>query len=296
MKKELLLAVATVALLTACNDHADTPVTQPDRVPLALTAGIQTRAHDASWDVKDSIGVFMLNQSQLEAENKPYFTALGDGSFETAKEQMIYFPIDGTKRDFIAYYPYSKNLGADKKTLTIDVTNQNPQKAIDLMGAAQISDKSKEEPNVAFSFTHKLTKLVLAIEAGEGLTNEELFQTTVRLTEQQTTATYDVLGGGAVNVLAGTPASLALVAAVSGRSAEAIVLPNADTQGMKFQFTVPNVGTFEWAVKNAAQSQRFEAGKKYIYTIKINKTALNVTSTVEDWLPGNGAGETGHAK
>lgn len=297
MKKELLLAATVAALLTTgCSEHADQTTTPDSPIALQLRGGIQTRAHDATWDQNDSIGVFMLNQTTAELSNRAYFTALGDGAFAAAQGAIIYLPVDGTTRNFVAYYPYVKNLGADGKTVSLDLSNQNPQRAIDLMGAGTVVDKSKTDPDVAFTFTHKLSKLVLSIEAGEGLTTSELAQTVVRLTNQQTRGTYDVLAGGAVSVTAGTPETLVLVTTANGLSAEGIVLPNTDTQDMKLTFSVPNVGTFDWAVKSAPQSQRFEAGKKYLYTITVNKTALKVTSTVTDWLPGNGTGENGSAE
>ena len=49
-------------------------------------------------------------------------------------------------------------------------------------------------------------------------------------------------------------------------------------------------------MNSAAQSQAFVAGSKYLYTITISKVGVEVSSTVEDWTPGNGEGETGDAE
>ena len=40
----------------------------------------------------------------------------------------------------------------------------------------------------------------------------------------------------------------------------------------------------------------FEAGKKYLYTINVNKAEISVTATITDWEPGNNGGESGYAE
>ena len=52
---------------------------------------------------------------------------------------------------------------------------------------------------------------------------------------------------------------------------------------------------FNWDLNNSI-ADKFEAGKKYVYDITVNRTGLGVTSTIEDWTPGNGEnGEQGEA-
>ena len=65
---------------------------------------------------------------------------------------------------------------------------------------------------------------------------------------------------------------------------------------MYLVFDIPDVGTLNWRVKDAPKSQSFEAGKKYIYTITVNRMSVEVESSVTDWQPGNGEGETGSAE
>ena len=53
---------------------------------------------------------------------------------------------------------------------------------------------------------------------------------------------------------------------------------------------------FQPKVYSAKDLDKFEAGKKYVYDITVNRTGLGVTSTIEDWTPGNGEnGEQGEA-
>ena len=67
---------------------------------------------------------------------------------------------------------------------------------------------------------------------------------------------------------------------------------------MEFVFTVQGHGEpYKWSLNQSNNATKFEAGKEYIYNIKINKTGLEVTSTIEPWQPGNGeSGENGSAE
>jgi len=52
---------------------------------------------------------------------------------------------------------------------------------------------------------------------------------------------------------------------------------------------------FNWDLNNSI-ADKFEAGKKYVYDITVNRSRLDVTAIIEDWTPGNGEnGEQGEA-
>ena len=236
----------------------------------------------------------------VEDSNRKYTTTSDatKGTFSPADAaQTIYFPTNGDTRDFIAYYPWQKTLGTDGRTYTVDVTDQKVQNLIDLLGAGKVTGKDKDHPQVALTFTHKLVKIALDIQAGNGLDNTALAGTGITLTGQRTNALYDVVAGGEVVIPEeGEETGIELLTAADGTAAEAIVLPVGDTEGMYLVFDIPDVGTFNWRVKDAPKSQSFEAGKKYIYTITVNRMSVEVESSVTDWQPGNGEGETGSAE
>lgn len=301
MKKQALLIFASAALLAGCSSEENEGMTAGDgRVALQVSSGIdvQTRAHDGSWDKGDAIGIYMLDGGAPESSNCKYTTTAEgqEGSFTAAEGQTIYFPTNGDTRDFIAYYPWRDLKGST--TYNVDVTDQSTQEAIDLMGAAKVTDKSKDDPAVAFTFTHKLVKLYMNIRPdGNSLNSADMEGLKVTITNQQTKATYDVLAGGNVTVeTSGDTKEITLKTASDGTSAEGIVLPAEDTNGMLLTFKLKDQTTFTWAVKNAEKSQKFIAGNKYLYTITVGKTALEVTSTVTDWTPGNDDGESGSAQ
>ena len=301
-KKAFIYALPAIVLLSGCsNDEGNAPQAGDGRVALEATSGIRmnTRAYDNTWEAGDAIGIYMLDGEEMDSDgNRKYTTALTaeNGSFTAAEGQTLYFPTNGATRDFVAYYPYRETL-AEGNVYTVDVSNQTPQKAIDLMGAAKVTGKDKSDPKVAFVFTHKLVKLDITIKAdGASLKNEDLAGTTVNITHQQTVAAYSVITGGGVTVTAGTATAVNLH--TEGLKAEGIVLPAASTENMALEFTVPKLGNqvFRWSVNSAEKSKKFEAGSKYLYTITIGKAGVEVSSKVEDWTAGNGSGETGEAE
>ena len=304
MKKQALLIFASAALLAGCSSEENEGMAMDDgRVALQVSSGIdvQTRAHDDSWDIGDAIGIYMLDGGTPESGNRKYTTKDGkhEGSFTADKGQTIYFPTSGDTRDFIAYYPWRDYLTENNTTYNVDVTKQTFQEAIDLMGAAKVEGKSKSDPAVAFMFTHKLVKLYMNIKPdGSSLDLSDLEGLKVTITNQRTKATYDVLAGGGVTVdTDGNTEEITLKTVADGTISEGIVLPAEDTAGMLLTFELGSGENFTWAVKNASKSQKFIAGSKYLYTITVGKTALEVTSTVTDWTPGNGdGGESGSAQ
>lgn len=301
----LLLLAATLPV-TSCSRDTEPNAADPNgRTALCVTSGIETRAYDKIWEAGDAIGIYLLTAGTStaceSAANRKYTTPAGGetGTFApAADDQTIYFPVsENPNCDLVAYYPYAL-IGSDN-LYPVNVVTQTSQQAIDLMTAARVTNKHKNDATVAFVFSHRLVKLEIAIQGdATSITNDQLAGTTVTITQQPTTGTYNVLLGGEVAVTSTNPAEIPLSITPDGRKAQGILLPATTTQDMELIFTVPAPinQTFRWTIKDAANSQAFAAGSKYRYTITIGKVGLNVTSTVADWILGNGDGETGNAE
>ena len=296
MNKKTFSTVALAALLlTACQNDEETMQTDA-RVALQVTSGIQTRAYNATWEAGDDIGIFGFTQGDASTEaysNVRYVTTGGNGTF-TPDGTTIYLPTDGSSLDFVAYYPHTTDL--ENGIYTVDVENQSDQSTIDLMAAdTQTADRIKN--TVAFNFEHKLSKIVLTFKPGDGMALSELTGMKVQLTNQQPKATFDVTQpDGEVVVGTNTPATLTLNTDADGTSSEGIVLPSANFDGMTLHLELSDGSSFfNWDLNNS-KADKFEAGKKYVYDITVNKSRLDVTATIEDWAPGNGEnGEQGEA-
>ncbi len=296
------LALLSAALLMAgCSSDDVVQTDNTDRVALRVTSGISTRAANNTWTADDAIGIYMLNSESVDTyANIKYTTQSGgtDGKFfPAAATDTIYLPVDGSKRDFIAYYPYSSSLTTDNTTYTIDLSNQNDQEAIDFMAAAVVKDKSRTDNAASFVFSHKLAKIAVTIQPGAGLVDDDLANMTVSLTNQPLQGTYNVtVDGGEVTPSSTATGAIALLTATDGKSAEGIVFPSADFSDMSLTFETQNMGKYSWPLSDSSNAEKFEAGKKYLYTITVNRTELEVTATITDWAAGNGTGDTGSAE
>lgn len=296
MTKQLFFFAVVAIVLAACNKEGtpdDTPLTDR-RISLNVTSYISqiTRAVGTQWTADDAIGIYMFDTGGTTvtagAENRRYIVSnTAQGTFVPAVDATIYFPVDALEVDLIAYYPQRALLD---NFYRVSVGNQTKQPAIDLMRAAVVTQKSKNTPDVAFNFAHRLFKLELArITAGAGIAS--LTGMTVQISGQHTEADYDVVN----NLLAvdtSTSANITLNTAADGSSAEAILLPAAAMVGRQLLFMIGD-DSFFWDIPD---TQVFNPSVKCTYAITINRTGVVVTSSITDWTDGNAGGQTGDAE
>lgn len=280
--KTLLSIVLMASAMVSCSTDDATSSAQGDKVAAQFSGNISvnTRATGDTWTAGDQIGIFMTTTGKALAagsisegvDNVAYETAKGESTFLPIKE-IVYFPIDGNV-DFYAYYPYSKV--TDYK-VTLNVADQSDQEAIDFMYVTK-KNCNKATPKVDLLFNHQLSNLVLDIQPGDGLTQNDLSKLTVTVKGQNTTATFNLADGTVSN--AGTPADIVLNAVEKGKKYEAILIPTTAT-GRELVFNLNNGhdAPFVWTMPT-----KLEAGSKYHYTsVKLSRTAAEVTGTILPW-------------
>jgi hypothetical protein len=295
--KEFVLLALPVMLLSACGSDEVTQVNNNQKVPLQVTSGILTRATGTQWQKDDAIGIFMLKAGSASisesAVNRRYTTSDGNTSFAATSDQTIYYPVDGSQVDFVAYYP-QQTLTDDM--MTLDVSSQSSLPAIDVMYAETASTTAapldKEHPQVAFSFSHRLTKLELTIAPGKGLQASDLKGLKVEITNQRTHGSYYPLIDG-IDIAATPVQTVVLNTNAGGTASEAILLPSTAATGIspvvpgrELLFTLAATGeVFRWAIPD---TKYFNQGDRNIYNITINRTGVDVTATISDWNSLNG--------
>lgn len=290
-----IFMAAALLLLAACgNDNEGTATPEGDgRVALQVTGGIMTRAYDNIWENGDAIGIYMLKTGTATvsegADNRKYTTTGGGNAFTTTAGQTVYFPIDNSKVDFTAYYPYRQTL--DNGAFALDVSTQANLPAIDLMTAAVASTEAepldKNHYKVQFRFYHRLTKLELNISTGRGITPDDLKGLKVEITGQRTSGSYDPQFE-AFGVDSEPVRTVELNTNADGTLAQAILLPTTAADGInpivaerEFVFTLKTTGeVFHWAIPDG---KGFERGDKNIYDITINRSGVEVSAKIEKW-------------
>lgn len=287
MKTKMIFAALASFIMTGCSNEVENLLSYGERTPLQVKGSMEmemTRAQNDTWENGDAIGVYMLRDDNTLAEgvkNLRYVTANADGNF-SAEGSIAFLPDDGSIVTVKAYYPQS-NVD-ENNCLSIDLTNQTVQNAIDLM-SAQCASVSKDAPTASLNFTHKLAKIVLNITAGEGVILDGM---QVRISNQKPSVRYNVLTDEVV--AEGDAADIMLRFNGTDR-AEGILVPNNDANpaterlltfllnGMEYTATIP-------------QSIVFNTGTKICYNVnfKINAgepTGVEISgATINNWTEG----------
>ena len=226
--------------ISSCSSDIET-INRESGDEVVFNASADLRATATKWDAGDRIGVYMkttgttLTGTALSGAtaNVSYTTTAGNGFF-TATSNKLFFPHDGAKVDFVAYYPYNANISAG--IYPVNIKDQTKEANIDLMYADNVKNVNASSSANVLNFKHQL--------AGEFA---------------NLSATADVK----MNVT-GTGASVV---------ATAFVIPNASLSGTKplsVTLTMPNGKSQKFTL---VSDLTLEKGKNYTYPINVKNAS-----------------------
>ena len=299
----MTVVTAATVTMTSCKNEA----TNDERVEVkfASASAVQTRVSGDQWECAERIGVYMLVNGTTtiaeSAENILYTTSSTDPtgtptSFPSATASFssttpVHYPVNGSNVDFIAYHPHQSPLSTDW-IYQVDVSDQSNHSGIDLMWTGVVDNGSAgynktTTPGVNLPFTHKLVKLELNVVNGQGIA--DFSGLAVSIKGMNTTADFDVESGTLSN--AGGPAAITPKKDALSYNYEAILLPSTLSSSHKIEFTVGG-NTYTWALSGAGgiTDGSLVAGKKYSYTVTVQKSIVSVTGTITNWTPNSGTG------
>ena len=282
MTKFFALALLAGAMVS-CSTEDTAPSTQNDKVAVQFTGGISvnTRAAGVAWADGDKIGIFMIEAGKTlsadvikEGVDNVCYQSNGSIAFSPISGgKTIFFPIDGDV-DFYSYYPQTT---VNDYKVALNMADQKSQEAIDFM-YAKTTGCNKAKPQVDLKFNHKLSKLVLNVQPGNGLTQDDLNNLTVTIKDQNTTATFNLADG--VISGEGNPDNIQMKATQVGKIYEAILLPTATTtREIEFNLNNGHDAPFVWKMDS-----ELKGGNLYNYTtVKLPRTTIEMTGTIESW-------------
>jgi len=325
MKKYYLLAAAALTLAACSNDES---VESNEPVAAQVTASIDngelTRAIDQNWSANDAIGVMATSvsgttsgvTSQMTSlyKNVKYTVTSGGDKGNFTSDNGIFFQDASETVTFAAYCPYQAS--ADNATLpgtdgvvTGGKTNEMngstaDQETIDFLFASGAT-ASKSNPEVEFKdnnqFKHKMSRLKLNVEMGDGFKADEI-----------SNITKITLGGliheGTFNVTDGTAAASTSTTTVSDweitnvpmtadnnvNTYTMILYPQTLSKALLLAITVTDGNGSQTYSNTTTIQPALEAGTSYEYTITVKKTGLAVSGcTIAEW--GDGGTKDGDA-
>lgn len=284
MKKIVtFFALALLAsAMVSCNNE-NSPMAQDEKIAVQFTGGINvsTRAAGVAWADGDKIGIFMTaaketlsaNSIKEGVDNVAYETNGGLSFSPISGGKTIYYPIDGDV-DFYAYYPQTT---VNDYKVALNVADQSKQEAIDFM-YAKTTGCDKAIPQVELKFSHQLSWLVLNVQAGNGLTEDDLENLKVTIEDQNTTATFNLVDGTISDE--GNPTNITMKTVEAGKVYEAILLPTTSkTRKIVFDLNTGYDAPFVWTMESD-----LKGGNRYNYTtVKLTRTSVDIMGTIESW-------------
>ena len=285
MKKMIkFFALALLAgAMVSCNTEDTASTTPNGKVAVQFTGGISvnTRASGLAWSDGDMIGIFMTGANQTlsadaikeGADNVCYQTGGTVAFSPISGGKTIYYPIDGNV-DFYSYYPHTTV--SDYK-VALNVADQTSQEAIDFM-YAKTEGYNKATPQVDLRFSHMLSRLILNVQPGNGLTEEDLKKLKVTIKDQNTTATFNLADGLISGE--GNPANIQMKAIQVGKKYEAILLPTkSTTREIEFDLDNGYDAPFVWKMDS-----ELKGGNLYNYTtVKLTRSTVDMMGTIQSW-------------
>ena len=282
MTKLFVLALLAGAMVS-CNTEDTASTTQNGKVAVQFTGGISvnTRAAGLAWADGDRIGIFMIEAGKTlsadvikESVDNVCYQSNGSIAFSPISGgKTIYYPIDGDV-DFYSYYP--QTTVSDYK-VALNVADQTNQEAIDFM-YAKTTGCNKATPQVDLRFSHMLSRLILNVQPGNGLTEEDLNKLKVTIKDQNTTATFNLADGLISGE--GNPANIQMKAVQVGKKYEAILLPTkSTTREIEFDLDNGYDAPFVWKMDS-----ELKGGNLYNYTtVKLTRSTVDMNGIIESW-------------
>lgn len=303
----LLMAaiVATIGIAAGCS-RFDEPVRISETIPVTFRSSLpatRTTAGGNNWVQGDAVGVFMTGVGgtipadiitaggTVGCNAKYTATPKSDAAYATLEAatdgDRLCYPGSG-KVDFTAYYPWRETPDTNPYRLSLSLTNQAAPETDVLWG--KVSNVEKSDDAVPITLTHRLSKMVLNLKAGDGVTTDDLVGAVIDLYDMPTTAQLDLTDGSIVSGSMGNIAYITPLAATTPEgvalSSHAIVFPQSYTDGLDraaVYITLSDDIVYEWRIPPIAAG--YVAGKSYTYGLVVSMTGISLEGmTIADWL------------
>lgn len=302
----MTMAAATMILAGCSNDENES--TDNWNGEIRLTSGVtpQTRANTQATQILSGETVYAWADKASSTPDYIKAWTLTAGSSNSLTGSPQYYPTDGSNLDFYALHGNFKDATITENTTTFPTsaivhsveadqsnTDMKAYAKSDLLYAAQ-KGVAHSKTAVALTFYHILSKVEVALKAGDGnpdLTNATVTIEGTKLKADFTPSKSATLPTDCADMVSPTTASNDAAPITIGNATctdfnsptynEAIIVPQTLSNETPFiKVTLSDGASLVYTLE---AETRFESGRKYIYQITAKKTGLEVTSTIADW-------------
>lgn len=283
--KHYLVTATVVAALALAGCEKDETNSEP--VAARFTAGIAgqqlSRAAGTAWTEKDQIGVTGTSGSKAylnimynaaESASEAGFTVYNEAN-------AIYFQ-NADAVTFTAYYPFAGTEGTAATTITttIEADDQEADWQPDIDFLYGTGTGKKAAPTVAFTFTHRMSKLTLTFLAGADTKLSDMTGYTVKGLKMA--GTFDPATGIASADASASTTDLAMTITGDSYTSSLILFPQGvAANSVKVEVTL---GGQVFTAPLAITDNELKASNNYTFNVTVNKTGLSITpAKITDW-------------
>ena len=285
-KKYLLFAAAAIGLAACSNDEGGGRTIDPDVISFSATiGGPVTRAASTATDLQDTyfveneeVNVCSAATGETDYTYAVYKAGAASGTANafTLKdgETALRWPSTGNI-DLVAYHPSIITAATTEFAVAIDQSASDGYRGSDLMVADKLENKAKADGAPSFTFHHKLSKVVVNLTPGAGISDDDLANTTVRIKTIKTATASE----GVWSAKSGE--STEWIALGTGASTAAIIVPQSitGTTADPVDFIEIKVRSNPAVVWKTNATRTFAANTVSTYNLTVNMASISLTST-----------------
>lgn len=292
-KLKKMVFLSGILFTVACSNEAVDSFRMSD-VEVNLSSQVLTRLSGNQWETSDAIGVYMYKYGEQlsdasvyeKSANCKYITDVDGKLSPNTDLDKLYYPLSENV-NFIAYYPFGN---VENYSVSLDVRQQNNPSLIDFLYSNNIENVTATTAVQQLTFSHQLSKVMIDIKAGSGISETELNTITVGIRNATSNANFSLVNGSITLGTQKQEMKLPVIFSEGIAHAEGIMIPQLCDNvslvvtlqsGRSFFFTLEN--DFEW-----------ESGKKYTYEITLTDNMVNASfsAKISDWIDGVSGGIT----
>ncbi len=289
---QILAVSALGVLMMGCSKESSDEQISSTNYELKLRGDIKapmsaTRVNANGFEANDKVGVYVSSTGSLASQgnildNVAY--SYSNGNINAPEGSEVYWDSKDTRLSVYAYYPYAASVANNSAYAFSVETNQSEVENFynsDFI-YAQAQNIAPQESPVSLNFTHSLSKIIVSLVAGNGITAEELVATEKIFTISglATNGTINLATGAAT---AGTTKATITPLESDGSNYAAIVYPQEGA--ISFNLTL------DGEVFSYTTNIDFEVGYQYKFNLTLNTwespEMTLTTTTIGTWEDGD---------
>lgn len=281
-----LILFASV-LTAGCSQESDAPVPatpdEPEKLEIKISPSMtESRATDYGFESGDCTGLYVVNYTGSVpgtlANSGNYvdnmrFTYNGTWVPDTP----IFWADNETHADFYLYYPYTKvqSVKAHAFDVKADQSAEADYKASDLLMGKTVNVTPSTSTTV-IPVSHVMSRIIIALEAGNGFTAESLAQAavSVKINGVKCSSTVDLTNGAVTP----TGSATSVTPLYANNTYKALIVPQTVESG---NLITVNVDGRDFNLKKGFT---FESAKSHKFTVTLSKTSNGVNVNINPWL------------